>query len=58
MPANKKFVIKILIESQVCVLNVNDNIALTNHISNMEENPWMIFSETDMVTFSDIKLFK
>lgn len=58
VPATKIFDVEIVIERQVCILYVNGNVAFTNTISNMEENPWMIFSETDMVTFSDIKLFK
>ena len=57
VPADKKFYIKVVVERQVCVLYVNDNVAFTNHISNMENNPWMIFSENEKVTFSDIRVF-
>lgn len=57
VPNNKIFNVKIIIEKQVCVMYVNGNVAFTNHISNMEENPWMIFSEEGSVKFSDIKIY-
>ena len=55
---NKQFDVKIIIEKQVCVMYVNGNVAFTNHISTMEQNPWMIFSDSGVVRFSDIKIFK
>ena len=55
---NKQFDVKIIIEKQVCVMYVNGNVAFTNHISTMEQNPWMIFSNSGTVRFSDIKIFK
>lgn len=58
VPVNKQFDIKIIIERQVCVMYVNNNIAFTNHISNMEKNPWMVFSDDGTVKFSEIKIFK
>ena len=58
VPATKIFDLEIVIERQVCVLYVNGNVAFTNTISNMEENPWMIFSENDIVAFSDIKIYR
>ena len=56
--ANKQFEVKIIIEKQVCVMYINDNVAFTNHISTMEQNPWMIFSDSDVVRFFDIKIFR
>lgn len=58
VPENKQFDVKIIIERQVCVMYVNGNVAFTNHISNMEQNPWMIFADEGVVKFSDIKIFK
>ena len=58
VPINKQFDIKIIIERQVCVMYINGNVAFTNHISNMEQNPWMIFSDNGTVKFSDIKIYR
>lgn len=58
VPINKQFDIKIIIERQVCVMYINNNVAFTNHISNMENNPWMIFSDEGTVKFSEIKIYK
>lgn len=59
VPENKQFHVKIIVDKQVCVLYVNDNVAFSNHISNMERNPWMIFAEDDgTVQFSDITIYK
>ncbi len=58
VPENKIFNIKIIIEKSLCVMYINDNVAFTNRISNMEQNPWMIFSEEGNVTFSNIQVFK
>lgn len=55
---NKQFDVKIIIEKQVCVMYVNDNVAFTNHISTMDQNPWMIFSNSGIVRFADIKILK
>jgi beta-fructofuranosidase len=58
VPANKIFDVKIVIEKTVAVMYVNGNVAFTHHISNMEQNPWMIFADEGTVTFSDIKIYK
>jgi beta-fructofuranosidase len=58
VPQNKIFNVKIIIEKSVCAMYINDNVAFTNRISNMEQNPWMIFAEEGTVKFSDIKISK
>lgn len=58
VPANKQFDVTIIADKQVCVMYINNNVAFTNHIGNMEKNPWMIFADEGTVTFSDIKIFK
>ncbi|MDR2085959.1 MAG: DUF4975 domain-containing protein [Dysgonamonadaceae bacterium] len=58
VPQNKIFNVKIIVEKSLCVMYVNNNVAFTNRISNMEQNPWMIFAEEGRVLFSDIKIFK
>jgi beta-fructofuranosidase len=58
IPANKEFDITIISENSVCVLYVNDEIAFTNRIYKMDQNPWTIFAANGEVTFSDLKSFK
>jgi beta-fructofuranosidase len=57
VPQNKIFDVKIVIEKSVCVIYVNGNVAFTNRISNMNQNPWMIFADEGTVKFSAIKIF-
>lgn len=55
---NKQYEVTIIIERQVCTMYVNDNVAFTNHISNMEQNPWMIFSNEGIAKFNNIKIYR
>jgi beta-fructofuranosidase len=57
VPSNKIFDVKIIIEKSVCVMYVNGNVAFTNRISSMNQNPWMIFANEGTVKFSAIKIF-
>jgi beta-fructofuranosidase len=57
VPANKQFDVKIIMEKQVCVMYINGNVAFTNHITNLERNPWMIFNDNGSVHFYDIKVY-
>ncbi|HET9569922.1 MAG TPA: glycoside hydrolase family 32 protein [Bacteroidales bacterium] len=43
VPDNKQFEVKIIIEKSICVVYVNDNVAFTNRIYRMNQNPWTIF---------------
>jgi beta-fructofuranosidase len=56
VPQDKIFNVKIIIEKSLCVMYINDNVAFTNRISNMEQNPWMIFAGEGTVKFFDIKI--
>jgi beta-fructofuranosidase len=58
VPVNKEFDITIISENSVCVVYINDEIAFTNRIYKMNQNPWAIFADTGEVTFSDLKIFK
>ena len=58
VPANKEFDITIISENSVCVIYINDEIAFTNRIYKMNQNPWAIFADNGEVTFSDLKMFK
>lgn len=58
LPANKMFDVKIIIEKSVCVIYVNDNVAFTNRIYKMNQNPWTIFSDNGTIRISDMKVFK
>lgn len=57
VPNDLTFHVKVLIEKSVCVIYVNDEIAFTNRMDRMNQNPWMIFSEKGNVEFSNIQLF-
>jgi beta-fructofuranosidase len=58
VPQNKIFNVKIVLEKSLCVLYINDNVAFTNHISNMNQNPWLIFADEGTVKFENIKIYK
>lgn len=57
IPSSRSFEIKIVVEKSVCVMYVNDERAFTNRIYKMNRNPWMIFSDTGIVTFDDFSVF-
>ena len=58
VPNNKQFDVKIIIEKQLCVMYINNNVAFTNHISNMERNPWAIFADQGTIKVSNISIKK
>ena len=58
VPANKEFDITIISENSVCVIYINNEIAFTNRIYKMNQNPWAIFADNGEVTFSNLKIFK
>jgi len=58
IPENKLFNIKIIIEKSVCVVYVNDNVAFTNRIYRMDQNPWTIFTDNGTITVSDMTIKK
>jgi len=57
VPTNKQFDVTIVSENSVCVVYINDEIAFTNRIYKMSQNPWTIFTNNGEVTFSDLKVF-
>ena len=57
VPTNKQFDVTIVSEHSVCVVYINDEIAFTNRIYKMSQNPWTIFANNGEVTFSDLKVF-
>jgi beta-fructofuranosidase len=58
VPANKEFDVTIISENSVCVIYINDEIAFTNRIYKMNQNPWAVFADNGEVTFSDLKIYK
>jgi beta-fructofuranosidase len=58
VPQNKIFNVKIILEKSLCVIYINDNVSFTNRITNMNQNPWMIFADEGTVKFSNIKVYK
>jgi beta-fructofuranosidase len=57
VPTNKQFDVTIVSENSVCVVYINDEIAFTNRIYKMNQNPWTIFTNNGELTFSDLKIF-
>ncbi len=58
VPDNKVFNVKIIIEKSVCVLYVNDNVAFTNRIYKMDQNPWTIFTDNGYVNVANMTIKK
>jgi beta-fructofuranosidase len=58
VPQNKIFDVKIILEKSLCVMYVNNNVSFTNRISNMNQNPWMIFADEGTAKFLNVKIFK
>ena len=58
VPDDKLFNIKIIIEKSVCVLYINDNVAFTNRIDKMDQNPWTIFADNGTIKVTDMAISK
>ncbi len=58
VPDNKVYDVKIIIEKSICVLYVNDNVAFTNRIYKMNQNPWTIFSDNGTINISGLEIDK
>ncbi|SFS31086.1 glycoside hydrolase family 32 protein [Sphingobacterium wenxiniae] len=58
VPANKVFDVKIIIENSICVVYVNNNVAFTNRIFKMNQNPWSIFSDNGTIKISGLAISK
>lgn len=58
VPQDRIFNVKIILEKTLCVMYVNDNVAFSNRISNMNQNPWMIFADQGTVRFENIKIYR
>ncbi len=54
VPPNKQFDVTIVSENSVCVVYINNEIAFTNRIYKMSQNPWTIFANNGEVTFSEL----
>jgi beta-fructofuranosidase len=57
VPANKQFDVTIVSENSVCVVYINNEIAFTNRIYKLNQNPWTIFTNNGEVTFTDLKVY-
>ncbi|NDV56616.1 glycoside hydrolase domain-containing protein [Bacteroides sp. 519] len=49
---NGKYEVTVMVENSVCVVYVNNEVALTNRIYQMAENPWGIFAEEGAADFT------
>jgi beta-fructofuranosidase len=57
VPTSKQFDVTVVSENSVCVVYINDEIAFTNRIYKMSQNPWTIFANNGEVTLSDLNVF-
>lgn len=59
VPEDMCFSVKMVIEKSVCVLYVNNQVAFSNRMDKMPQNPWMIYSEQgNEICFSDIEVYE
>lgn len=56
--ANNEYDVTIVVENSVCVVYVNNQIAFTNRIYKMNQNPWAIFANNGNVSFTDLNISK
>jgi len=55
---NKDFDVTIIVENSICVVYINHQIAFTNRIYMMNQNPWGIFADNGEVEFQNLKVYK
>ncbi len=58
VPEDKIFNVKIIIEKSICILYVNDNVAFTNRIYKMDQNPWTIFADNGTIKITNFTINK
>ena len=58
VPEDKIFNVKIIIEKSICILYINDNVAFTNRIYKMDQNPWTIFADNGTIKISNFTINK
>ncbi|MDH6310540.1 hypothetical protein M2451_003370 [Dysgonomonas sp. PFB1-18] len=56
--SNKEFDVTVIVENSICVVYVNYQIAFTNPIYMMNQNPWGIFADNGEVEFQNLKVYK
>lgn len=49
---NGEYQIEVVVENSVCVAYINNEVALSNRIYQMNQNPWAIFAEEGDATFT------
>lgn len=58
VPGNKIYSVKMIIEKSICVVYVNGNVAFTNRIYKMNQNPWTIFCDNGTIAVTDLTINK
>lgn len=58
VPTNKVFDVKMVVENSICVVYVNNQVAFTNRIYKMDQNPWAIFSDNGTIKISGMAITK
>src|SRR5690606_1705986 len=55
---NKVFDVNLVVENSICVVYVNNQVAFTNRIYKMDQNPWAIFSDNGTIKISGMAITK
>lgn len=58
VPTSLTFDVKIVAEKSVCVVYVNNEIAFTNRLNKMNENPWGVFSEKGSIQYIGLQVYR
>ena len=58
IPNDNVYNIKMIIEKSVCVIYINDNVAFTNRIYKMNQNPWTIFCDNGTIEITNFEIKK
>jgi beta-fructofuranosidase len=54
VPVDRVFDIQLVLEKSVVTVYVNSQVALTNRIYKMNQNPWMLFVDNGWVDFENL----
>lgn len=58
VPSDKIFNVKIIIEKSILAVYLNDNVAFTNRIININQNPWAIYAEDGLIKITGLEIKK
>lgn len=58
VPVDKQFHVKIIMEKSICIVYVNNNVAFTNRIYKMNQNPWTVFVDEGKIKIMGMHIYK